>query len=118
MKNDIGFGGEPVVDPSVLNRVVGEDMNIHRRFLNKFIGPGEETLEQIHVAFEARAIKNIWELSHKLKSSSRTIGAQALGCLCEKIEVAGKADDWASIDALHPLLDDQFRTLKTFIDNY
>ena len=40
--------------------------------------------------------------AHKLKSSARTVGALALGDLCERIEAAGKAGDDEALGRLLP----------------
>ena len=42
--------------------------------------------------------------AHKLKSSSRAVGANALADLCLALETAGKAEDWQTIDAEAPKL--------------
>ncbi len=47
----------------------------------------------------ARDIDNVTIKVHALKSMSRIIGAEALGALAEKLELAGKAGDTAALDA-------------------
>jgi len=106
------------VDPSILTQIVGDDPALHKQFLEKFVGPASQTITEIHAAFEAGSAEQIGELGHKLKSSSRTIGANALADLCAELEVAGKADDWSRIKTLHSHLDMNFGEVKTFIENH
>jgi|GEM_PF-3027490 len=109
---------EQAVDPSILTQIVGDDPALHRQFLEKFIEPASQTISEIHAAFEAGSSEQIGELGHKLKSSSRTIGANALADLCAELEIAGKADDWSRIKTLHSQLDKSFDEVKTFIENH
>ena len=48
---------------------------------------------------------------HALKSTSRAIGAESLGSLAEKLELAGKAGDEAVLDAELAGLLERYRTL-------
>jgi HPt (histidine-containing phosphotransfer) domain-containing protein len=43
-------------------------------------------------------------LGHKLKSSSRAVGANALSDLCLALETAGQAEDWPTIENITPRL--------------
>jgi|GEM_PF-2108310 len=105
------------VDPSILTQIVGDDPALHRQFLEKFIEPAAQIVSEIHVAFEAGSAEQIGELGHKLKSSSRTIGANPLADLCDELEKAGKADDWEKIKILHTELDGHFEAVRKFIEN-
>lgn len=108
---------EVPVDPSILTQIVGDDPKLHRQFLEKFVDPASQTISEIHAAFDAGSAEQVGELGHKLKSSSRTIGANALADLCEGMEQAGKADNWEKIEILHAKLDEKFSAVKAFIEN-
>jgi HPt (histidine-containing phosphotransfer) domain-containing protein len=56
------------------------------------------------------------DAAHKLKSSSRSIGAHALADLCTTLEAAGKAGDWKTIDVLVPGAQDAFASVRGFIE--
>src|SRR3546814_206321 len=47
----------------------------------------------LHRAFDAGDIALTGSIAHKLKSSSRSVGALGLGEACAKLENAGKAGD-------------------------
>ncbi|MCR4818139.1 MAG: response regulator, partial [Fretibacterium sp.] len=79
----------------------------------KHCGGGEGFLETLKIygentAANAEEIENFWRARdmanttikvHALKSTSRAIGAEELGALAEKLELAGKAGDEAALDA-------------------
>lgn len=107
----------PAIDTSALNQFIGDDPAMHRKFLNNFLAPATLTINEIHAAFEAQSPAKVGERAHKLKSSARTIGANALADLCELLEIAGQADNWENIKTLHNELNDCFQLVQTFIEN-
>jgi HPt (histidine-containing phosphotransfer) domain-containing protein len=66
-------------------------------------------------AWEKRSAVGVKNAAHKLKSSARSVGANALADTCEALEKAGKADDWKTIDALAGVSKDQLAAVETFI---
>ncbi|MDX2504477.1 MAG: Hpt domain-containing protein [Gammaproteobacteria bacterium] len=54
--------------------------------------------------------------AHKLKSSARLVGANALADLCLALEVAGKSIDWSEIDSLMPELPSEMDLVTDFIN--
>ena len=109
-----GGNGE-AVDPSALKGIFGDDDNTFREILNEFVDPATANIKEIIEAYDARSATEIGAAAHKLKSSSRAIGANALADLCHALETAGKAEDWAEIDASAPRLDDVFRAVTDYI---
>jgi signal transduction histidine kinase/ABC-type amino acid transport substrate-binding protein/CheY-like chemotaxis protein/HPt (histidine-containing phosphotransfer) domain-containing protein len=103
------------VDPSALTKIVGDDPAIHLVLLRKFVDPAKEIAEQFQEAFEARNAQTLGDLAHKLKSSSRSIGANDLADACQALETAGKEDDWKTIDDLAPKLGGMVKTVEDFI---
>nr|MCR5347366.1 Hpt domain-containing protein [Fretibacterium sp.] len=59
----------------------------------------EANADEIGKFWRARDIANTTIKVHALKSTSRAVGAEALGALAEKLELAGKAGDEAALDA-------------------
>ena len=60
--------------------------------------------------WRVRDISNTTVKVHALKSTSRAIGAESLGSLAEKLELAGKSGDEAFLDAeLAGLSEDELR---------
>ncbi|MCR4818467.1 MAG: response regulator [Fretibacterium sp.] len=88
-------------------------------------GGGENFLDMLKIygentAENADGIENFWRARdlanttikvHALKSTSRAVGAEALGALAEKLEFAGKAGDEAALDAELSGLLERYRAL-------
>lgn len=108
---------EPAIDISAMSQFVGDNPVIQRQFLDAFLAPATLTINEIHDAFNAHSADKVGERAHKLKSSARTVGANALADLCEHLEIAGHAANWESIETLHRELNDCFLLVKTFIEN-
>jgi gluconate 2-dehydrogenase len=80
-------------DPTMLTQVVGDNPAMHRRLLDRYIANAREQMAAIALASAAGEPHAVGELAHKLKSSSRSVGALFLGELCQKLEAAGSAAD-------------------------
>jgi PAS domain S-box-containing protein len=80
----------PVWDDSALQRVVGNNVETRTRLLDKYLLIAGDTMASLRDAADAAQWSVVAELAHKLKSSSRTIGAMQLGSLCEQLEQAGR----------------------------
>ena len=55
-------------------------------------------------AYEAKPAAGVGAAAHKLKSSSRAVGANALADLRAELEAAGKSDGWDAIKTHIPHL--------------
>lgn len=93
-----------VLDPNAIAPIVGEDKAIQKIFFSKFIVQLESEAENIFQSFESADTNNIKKLSHKLKSSARTVGALALAELFYDLEKAGKIGDKKALESLMPKL--------------
>jgi CheY-like chemotaxis protein/HPt (histidine-containing phosphotransfer) domain-containing protein len=76
------------VDVTVLEGLVGDDPQIVYRFLADYRASAERLAKELRTARDADDIRQIGAIAHKLKSSSRSIGALALGDLCAGLENA------------------------------
>ncbi len=104
------------IDPAALRDVFGDDDDTFKEILNEFIEPGSSNVEEIKAAFEDRSAEQVAAAAHKLKSSSRAIGANYLADLCLSLETAGKADDWEAIDLEAPKLDNAIGEVIDYIN--
>jgi CheY-like chemotaxis protein/HPt (histidine-containing phosphotransfer) domain-containing protein len=82
-----------LVDVSILKGLVGDDEETVCNFLSDYLGSGLAYASELRAAFTAEDIRRIGDISHKFKSSSRSVGALTLGDLCAELENAAKADD-------------------------
>jgi PAS domain S-box-containing protein len=91
-----------VVDPKFLRDTFGDDEELINEILQDFVDPARSAVVELEAAFVARDAKAVGAAAHKLKSSSRSIGADALADLCADLEAGGKGDDWAAIETSYP----------------
>ncbi len=83
-----------------LCQLVGDNRDMHRRLLQKFLTNAEKQVPAILEADAASETSKVVALSHTLKSAARSVGAMALGELCSQIESAGHAGDAPACSAL------------------
>ena len=103
------------VNDRMLKDLFGEDEETFKEVLNSFVGPSEEVLEALHRALDERAAVEVKAQAHKLKSSSRSIGADQLADLCRDLEQAGADEDWESISRLAESISPAFRAVRSYI---
>ena len=82
-----------VWDANALKRVVGDNPAAHVRLLDKYLLTAKEILAAIRGGAESRRWSDVADQAHKLKSSSRSVGALQLGALCESLERAGRSNN-------------------------
>jgi HPt (histidine-containing phosphotransfer) domain-containing protein len=97
-----GTAGSTPVDLGVLQDLVGNDPAVVHGFLQGFQASAAEIVLALVEACAAGDTPEAIAQAHKLKSSARTVGALALGELCERIEAAGKARDHEALERLLP----------------
>jgi PAS domain S-box-containing protein len=87
------------VDVTVLETLVGDDPAIVRDFLGDYLASARRLAAELRAArgVEARDLSRMGAIVHKLKSSSRSVGAIALGDLCSAIENACRAGSHESV---------------------
>jgi CheY-like chemotaxis protein/HPt (histidine-containing phosphotransfer) domain-containing protein len=92
----------PVLDVSVLKSLVGDDQGTVLQFLSDYVNSARGQVEELRALIAAGNVPRVDAIFHKLKSSSRSVGALALGDLCAELECAGKAGDKLRISQLMP----------------
>ena len=103
---------QPALDVAVLERLVGEDMGAVRALLEKYARTASASAAELNEAAGAGDFARLAATAHRLKSSSRSVGALALGDHCAELELAGKAGDAQAVER-HLA---QFRTLFERVD--
>ncbi|MCM2320322.1 MAG: PAS domain S-box protein [Pseudomonas sp.] len=86
-----------LVDSAALTALVGEDNEMIREILGDYLDALRSLAPTLHEAFEHNDIDAIDALAHRLKSSSRAVGATPLGQLCAALEQAIKNGDSAAL---------------------
>jgi HPt (histidine-containing phosphotransfer) domain-containing protein len=71
-----------------------------RELLEAFLHSARRQAAELNAASVAGDARQVGALAHKLKSSSRSVGALRLGDLCEDLEETGRAGDRGAVKDL------------------
>ncbi len=106
---DAGPGGDaapaPHVDLAVLRELVGDDPDTLHALTRQYAADLAATAAAITSAHALADPKALAELAHRLKSSSRSVGALVLGECCADLEHAGRGGDAEALAALLPVFE-------------
>jgi CheY-like chemotaxis protein len=84
---DVATAG-PALDVAVLKALIGDDPAVVHDFLVEYRTQARRLAIDLRSAHDADDIREIGAIAHKLKSSSRAVGALKLGDLCAGLENA------------------------------
>lgn len=91
----------PVLDPNALAQYVGDDPALISEFLRDYLESALTASDEINSAAAISDWVTVGAVGHRLKSSSRAVGALPLGECCEGLELAAeKGDERAMKDLL------------------
>ena len=82
------------LNESVLVELFGEDPELHGILLSEFKDSCQGYHAEFSAAWDTHDAEGIKFAAHKLKSSSRTVGAEELADICNQLEKSAKAQDW------------------------
>ncbi len=88
----------PVLDTAVLALLIGDDPALLAEFQHDFDVSARATAEALRAVVAQADWAAAGAVAHRLKSSSRSVGALALGACCEKLERAGAVGDGAAVN--------------------
>jgi PAS domain S-box-containing protein len=89
-----------VMDEKALPLLVGDEPEVLEEFRQRYMISALSTMDEMRVAMAAGQFASLAALAHRLKSSSRAMGAMALGACCEEVERAGAASSPSEMHAL------------------
>jgi CheY-like chemotaxis protein len=102
-------------DCTVLHRMVGSDMAMHRRFLEKFVSKAKDQVANINLASQGGDTENVSSIAHGLKSAARSVGALQMGEIAEALESAGAAQDAVQCKRLCSTLEATYHATQSAI---
>ena len=70
---------------------------------------------ELHEAYQNERLEVVGALAHKLKSSARSVGAMALGEVCEALERMGKNKDIAALTDEMPSFEKHIKQVEAFL---
>jgi PAS domain S-box-containing protein len=106
------------LDVTVLKALIGDDEAILLDFLQEFAISAKKIAGEIRNSYVLQQSTTTGFLAHKLKSSARSVGALALGDICEKMERAGKAGDKQTLLGLLIEFDMEFLKVEDLLAQY
>jgi len=93
-------------NPATLGEMIGDNPAMQQRLLAKFLVNAHAQVANIDAAANAGDTSQMADVAHTLKSSARSVGALALGELCQQIETSGRAGQAQDCLALATALPD------------
>jgi len=81
----------PAIEIGVLQALAGDDAGVMRDFLDEYLACANDERSALRSAAAARDGRGVSRIAHRLKSSSRSVGALALGDVCAELESDGLA---------------------------
>jgi two-component system sensor histidine kinase EvgS len=119
MMSEERSGGErpTPVDRSVLADLCGGDAAFERRILGNFRRVTEADAQRLREAVASSDGVAMTRVSHSIKGASRTIGAHALGDVCERIEQASRNAEWQTVSANMPEFDREIGRVHDYLQS-
>ena len=107
------------VDPTAMIAIFGtEDKTLFSDMMTLFVEKGEQDVHDLCEAVTSADVKTIAAISHRLKSSSKTIGAYDLAEYCEFLEQCGKSGDIPDDQDVASEVTARFDIVKQFVIDY
>ena len=107
-----------VWDAGTLKALVGDNTALHRRLMSKFLVNARQQVAQAQSANAAQDLEQLAGVVHTLKSAARSVGALALGELCQGLETAARDADAAACDAMLTGLEPAFAVAAHAIEQH
>lgn len=104
------------VNVHILEGFVGSDPEIIKDMLHDYRISATQTAAELRTALQNNQLTTVGLIAHKLKSSSRSVGALKLGDICAEIEQAGKNNDRESLDSLFIQFDEALKAVEAYLD--
>ena len=86
-----------LVDVAMLKSVMGDDPETMRELLSEYLDSAHRRAGELRTALASGNLRQVGTIGHKLKSSSRSVGAMGLGDLCAELENAGRGENRPAI---------------------
>lgn len=95
----------PPVDLAVLAAFVADDAEVMAEFTERFVPSARKAGADFTEGASRSDGQAVADAAHRFKSVASYLGAATLVDLCKRFEAAGRAGDFAAINALLPAFD-------------
>ncbi|UTV29746.1 CHASE domain-containing protein [Photobacterium atrarenae] len=114
----VSDSGDGVFELSRLETLVGQDPVVIGDFLRDYLSVMKAQEKLLKQAYSDGELRQLAEIAHKLKSSSRSVGALQLGELCAALENNGIKGDSAAVASLLPHLERVLASTEAAVNNF
>lgn len=104
------------LDLSILASFIGDDIEIQKEFLQSYLTSCRPQFFELDEVMIHRDVDAIRSLSHQLKSTSRTIGAEELAKQLQRLENATKEGTLDSNNTIYPKIKKEFNKVCMAIE--
>jgi len=108
-----------VIDETALPKLLGISApETLVEYYESYLETAEEIFAEIQQSYQKRDMSAVGDGGHKLKSSSRAVGADKLADCCYALEQAGRNGDDASVDQAMPELENFYSEAKAWLSDF
>lgn len=104
------------VDRSVIAGFSGGDASTERHIFKEFRCANDEDAARLKQAIAASDGSQIIRSTHRMLGASRMVGALDFAKVCERIEYASRASDWAAVEASMGAFQQELERLNAYLD--
>ena len=102
------------IDHQVLKTIVADEV-AQMQVLKDFLSHIRSDQEKLLGMFDKGSLEDILNTAHRMKGSSRMVGANHLADACEQVEKAARNDDMEKAETSKVILDDAIAQIESFI---
>ncbi len=106
------------LDRSVLAQISGGNAATERGILEDFRRVNGADVAVLVEAVARSDVSLVTRTTHRITGVSRMVGAFELAGMCERIERASRADDWATVAAGMSAFAEEWSRLNAYVDAY
>lgn len=104
------------VDRSVVAEFSGGDASTEHHIFTEFRCANDEDAARLKQAIAASDGSQIIRSTHRMLGASRMVGALDFARVCERIEHASRASDWAAVEASMGTFQQELQRLNAYLD--
>ena len=93
----LGSGGSEPFDSAAVEEISAGNLVVAREVLVRFHHYNSEDAQRLRGAVSSGDFDRVCEAAHRIRGSSRTVGASDLAIACERMEAAAGKGDWDAV---------------------
>ncbi|MEH6466731.1 MAG: response regulator, partial [Porticoccus sp.] len=112
--DEVGSG----IDYEILSQLknICEDASLYEQIIAIYLVESKNLMRSLDGAYQADDRALVAKVAHSLKSSSRNVGANALGQLLENLELRAKKNIWDDADVVYSAIGEEYKVVVESLD--